>query len=83
MNKNILILLAIFCATNNLYSQDIIDPSPLPQTFWSQRTLNFNDTNVFRKSFSDFVIGWNYGSKGRQLDELMDTNFYLGNIYTI
>lgn len=70
MKKNILILLAIFCASYNLYSQNIIDPTPLPQTFWSQRTLNFDDTNVFRKSLSNFIIGWNYGTRSKIMDSI-------------
>jgi hypothetical protein len=69
-NKIFKILIALFAISLNLYSQNNIDPPTLPN-------INFNDTNVFKKHFNDFIIGWNYGDTGRQLDILNSTNFNL------
>jgi hypothetical protein len=69
-NKIFKILIALFAISLNLYSQNNIDPPTLPN-------INFNDTTVFKKYFSDFIRGWNYGDTGRQLDILNSINFNL------
>lgn len=73
----IIIIFTILFHSIEIFSQNNIDPPILPQTYSGQGTLNFNDTEVFSKSFNNFILGWNNGTDGRQLDELMNNNYYL------
>lgn len=52
------------------YCQNIIDPPRLP--------IGFDSTALFDRTFNDttFILGWNWGSPGRALDEAMRINFY-------
>lgn len=52
------------------YSQNVIDPPILP--------IGFDSTALFDRNFNDttFILGWNWGSPGRALDEAMRINFY-------
>ncbi|MFH1049658.1 MAG: hypothetical protein V1779_01865 [bacterium] len=68
--KNIIIVIVVLISFLNLYSQDIIDPPSIP--------INFNDTTVFDRNWEQnhFIKGWNWGSKGRNLDEALLINTY-------
>ena len=66
--KHIILLVGIFISISNLYSQNPIDPPALP--------IDFSDTTVFDRNWeqSNFIRGWNWGDKGRKLDEAMNIN---------
>ncbi|MFA5605527.1 MAG: hypothetical protein WC970_06660 [Dehalococcoidales bacterium] len=59
-----------FFLSISVYSQNIIDPPILP--------IGFDSTALFDRNFNDsaFIIGWNWSSTGRRLDEAMRINFY-------
>jgi hypothetical protein len=69
----------------SLYSQNNIDPPVLTGTVVDTltngriytHTVNLNDTTLFKRSMNEFIRGWNYGTTGRQIDRLMNTNMYL------
>lgn len=67
--KKLFILAVIFMITGNtaLLAQDIIDPSPLPRI----------DTSSFiNRTQPGFILGWNWGSTGRALDQALNINTY-------
>ncbi|MFH1051765.1 MAG: hypothetical protein V1779_12660 [bacterium] len=70
MKNYYLFVIAITLCTNALilHSQNYLSPT----------TLTFTDTtDVFQRGIPDeFVIGWNWGSPGRNLDEALLINTY-------
>ena len=60
----------IILLTLNIFSQDTIDPPRLP--------INFNNPEIFDRNFNDttFILGWNWSSFGRRLDEAMRINYF-------
>jgi hypothetical protein len=52
------------------YSQNIIDPDTIP--------INFKNPAIFDRIFNDttFILGWNWSSTGRRLDEAMSINYH-------
>ncbi|OGU60328.1 MAG: hypothetical protein A2X64_03810 [Ignavibacteria bacterium GWF2_33_9] len=53
-----------------LFSQNIIDPPKLPH--------NFNDPGIYDRNFdkNNFLLGWNWGSPGKKLDDALGINYY-------
>ena len=71
----------VFLGLNICLAQNSIDPNVLPLNY-NNTTIDFENLSIFQKERPpNFIIGWNHGSKGRQLDELMQTNFYLLYIF--
>lgn len=75
MKKLLIFAVLIILTISNLKSQDLIDPPAIVTQ--GDTIIDFNNTAVFDKGWNDFLCGWNYGSLGKQFDELMNSNYYL------
>ncbi|MBS3999122.1 MAG: hypothetical protein KGZ71_01425 [Desulfobulbaceae bacterium] len=68
MKTIIKILLFLLAVPVNILAQNRIDPvhPVLPN-------IDFHDAAIFNRD-NNFIIGWNYGRDGRQLDEIYNIN---------
>ena len=75
--KNLKSFFTVFLLTvSGLYSQNVIDPPSI-----NSLLVNFNNAALFAKTYNGFSSGWNYGTRGRQFDQLMNANFILQSRY--
>lgn len=58
-----------------LFSQNIIDPPPIV----TDTTGNFDVIDPVQHKF---ILGWNWGSPGKKLDDALYMNFYHGYPFT-
>jgi len=71
--KNIIISVIILLISSIFsYSQNIIDPPKIIESS--------EDTMIIRTQ-NEFVIGWNWGGRGRELDNALKVNYYHGLDY--
>jgi len=65
--KTILLTIIVFFITNQLFTQDVIDPA---KVFDRDANTTINLTN------NEFIRGWNWGAPGAALDAAMGVNWY-------
>lgn len=82
-----ILFLIIINGKYELYSQNNINPPVLSGSALDTllngstvtATVNFHDQNVYNRNMTDFILGYNYGTEGRQLDKLLNSNTYLSH----
>ncbi len=73
----IMCFITLFSIKTNCNSQNVIDPPSLLRGAYS--TLSKADTNNIGKGNANkFILGWNWGSPGKKLDEALKINTYHG-----